>query len=150
MIKFLKRTAVTLILVTLAACATQPTTGVDTAAFSAMLNKERVRHDLSPLTNSTQLTTAAQLHANDMAATNNFSHTSNSGGTPSDRARAQGYNFCFIAENIAKGQPSEKQAIDAWLKSDGHRENMLTRSATQFGVARASGNYWVLLLGRPC
>jgi uncharacterized protein YkwD len=85
-----------------------------------------------------------------MAATSNFSHTSRSGTTPSDRARAQGYNYCFIAENIARGHPTEEQAFEAWMKSRGHRENMLTRSATQYGIAVAGENYWVLMLGRPC
>jgi uncharacterized protein YkwD len=134
---------------TLAACGSSQR-DPDLTGFSGLINPERARNDARPIAQNAKLTAAAQAHANDMAATNNFSHTSRSGTTPSDRARAQGYSFCFIAENIAHGHPTEEQAFTAWMTSNGHRENMLTRSATQYGIAVTDDNYWVLLLGRPC
>jgi len=136
-------------MLTLAACS-PASRSPDTTGFAALINAERARHDARQVVENPKLTAAARSHANDMAATNNFSHTSRSGTTPSDRARAQGYSYCFIAENIAHGHPTEEQAFAAWMTSKGHRENMLTRSATQYGIAVASGNYWVLVLGRPC
>lgn len=133
-----------------AACTPTQNFNVDSTGFSSRINAERASRGLSPLGGSVMLNAAAQAHADEMAKNNIFSHTGSTGTTPSDRAKAQGYSFCFIAENIAKGQPDEQQVFAAWMDSAGHRKNILSRSATQFGIARADGNYWVLMLGRPC
>ncbi len=39
--------------------------------------------------------------------------------------------------------------IRAWMNSPGHRRNILNPKVTEFGVARAPGNYWVLVMARP-
>ena len=56
------------------------------------------------LTYSTHLEALAQTHADDMSAESFFSHTGSDGSQLGDRARRVGYGFCFVAENIAKGQ----------------------------------------------
>ncbi len=62
---------------------------------------------------------------------------------------AQGYGFCFAAENIAKGQTSLKEVMQSWANSSGHRKNMAHRKVTEFALARANGNIWVMVLGTP-
>jgi uncharacterized protein YkwD len=79
-----------------------------------------------------------------------FSHTSPNGGTLADRVQAAGYPYCFAAENIAQGQQSAAEVMTAWMNSAGHRRNNLSDRATEYGVARAAGDYWVLVLGSRC
>ncbi|MCR9113638.1 MAG: CAP domain-containing protein [Rhodobacteraceae bacterium] len=98
---------------------------------------------------SGRLTDAAAAHAGDMARRGFFSHTGSDGSSIGDRVRAQGYGFCFVAENIAKGQGSLEQVLADWANSTGHRRNMLAPEAREFGLVRGPGNLWVMVLGRP-
>ena len=60
---------------------------------------------------------------------------------------AAGYPWCLIAENIAKGQTSQAEVMQAWANSPPHRTNMLRPGIRDFGLARAPGDIWVLVLG---
>jgi len=114
------------------------------------LNLVRSQRGLSQLAPSNALARAAQAHANDMSQNGYFSHTSPNGGTLVDRVQAAGYPYCFVAENIAQGQQSAAEVMTSWMNSAGHRRNNLSDRATEYGVARAGGNYWVLVLGSRC
>jgi uncharacterized protein YkwD len=80
-----------------------------------------------------------------MAKYSYFSHTSRDGRSPWQRIRAQGYNY-GSAENIAAGQSSAKSVVVAWMKSPGHRKNILNCSSKAVGVGVARGGsygiYW--------
>ena len=115
----------------------------------AFLNAERASKGLQPVRRSSQLTAAAARHARDMSAGPFFSHASANGDTLVDRVRRQGYGYCLVAENIAQGQASEAEVMAGWMQSQGHRRNILDPGVTEFGLARAPGNYWVLVLARP-
>jgi len=72
-----------------------------------------------------RLMAAAQAHSDDMAARNFFDHTNPDGVTFAQRILAAGYPQVAMAENIAKGQRSASQAMQAWMQSTmGHRENI--------------------------
>lgn len=96
---------------------------------------------------------AAQSHSADMAAKNYFSHTSADGRTFVDRIKAEGYTFSRLAENIAAGQPTPTQVVDAWLKSAGHCKNIMNPQLRDLGVGRAAGGsfgvYWTQDFGTP-
>jgi hypothetical protein len=51
------------------------------------------------------------------------------------------------AENIAKGQQSAQEVVEAWLKSPGHRKNILAPHSTRLGVGKV-GSVWVQNFGR--
>lgn len=120
-----------------------------TAGFGAALNGIRASNGIGAVTRNAKLDRAAQNHASDMAQRAYFSHVSPDGRSVGNRAKAVGYNYCTIAENIAWGQNSEAEALQVWMDSPGHRANNLNRSVTEYGLARA-GAYWVLVLGKPC
>lgn len=111
-------------------------------------NALRAEAGQAPLAVSGVLTRAAEGHARDMAQNGFFSHTGSDGSGVGDRARAAGYRFCFIAENIASGQSSMDGALSAWMGSADHRRNILSEGAREFALARA-GDIWVMVLGRP-
>ena len=121
------------------------------------LNAIRQGHDLSPLRIDGRLNQAAQLHSDDMAVRDFFSHQTPDGARMDDRADAFGYQWRLLLENIAAGQPSVAEAIDGWMKSPGHRAAILDSDAEDAGMGytyrpRDDGrvskfHYWTLLIG---
>lgn len=120
----------------------------DAAALSAV-NTARAGAGLAPVAYAPALEQVAQAHARDMARTGFFSHEGSDGSSVGERARRAGYGFCLIAENIAKGQGDLRSVMADWMASAGHRRNILQDRATEVGLARADGNIWVMVLGRP-
>jgi uncharacterized protein YkwD len=100
-----------------------------------------------------RLGAAAQGHSADMAARNYFSHTSPEGLTMVNRVQAQGYNFSRLGENIAAGQPTPAQVVNAWLQSPGHCANIMNPAFRDIGIGRAQGGsfgiYWTQDFGTP-
>lgn len=113
-----------------------------------MLNGLRAEQGLGPVLHSEKLEDAAKAHALDMARGGFFDHTGSNGSDVMDRARAAGYEACAIAENIAMGQKTLTEVLGAWAQSPGHRSNMLNPSVTDYGLVRAPGDIWVLVLGK--
>ncbi len=118
------------------------------ASIAPDVNAYRQANGQAALSADARLARAAQVHANDMSAQGYFSHTGRDGSSVGDRVKAQGYGFCFVAENIAQGQQGALQALAGWQRSEGHRKNLLNGNATQFGMAQKDG-YWVMVLGKP-
>ncbi len=110
-----------------------------------LVNAERRKVGCAGLRTGTALRTAARLHSADMVKYRYFSHTSRDGRSPWDRIRAQKY-YWGSAENIAAGQTTAKSVVSAWMKSTGHRKNILNckNKAVGVGVARGGpyGIYW--------
>lgn len=119
----------------------------DAQQVRQLLNGMRAEQGLGPVTPSPRLEEAAMAHALDMAEGGFFSHTGSDGSNVGRRARAAGYGWCAIAENIAQGQGSLTEVLGAWARSEGHRRNMLMRQITDYGLVRAPGDIWVLVLG---
>lgn len=93
----------------------------------------------------TSLSAVAQRHAHDMQARGYFSHRSPEGGTMASRLASGGVRFGRAGENIAVGQRTAEEVVEAWWHSEGHRRNMMGSSYRRLGVGRA-GNYWVMVL----
>ncbi|MFD3696232.1 sigma-70 family RNA polymerase sigma factor [Streptomyces sp. NPDC058646] len=110
----------------------------------ALVNSERAAAGCGPLQEDPQLRTAAQGHSDDMAARDFFSHTSPDGSDPGKRTTAVGYRWSTYGENIAKGQQTPQQVMDSWMKSPGHRANILNCSFKDIGVGihQGKGGPW--------
>lgn len=116
----------------------------------AAVNNVRAGEGRAPLVYDTRLEAAARAHGEDMATQGFFSHSGSDGSDVAVRLRRVGYVFCFGAENIAAGQRSLDEVMAGWMASRGHRRNILHRSAQAVGVARVTGNRWVMVLAAPC
>jgi len=113
------------------------------------------------LTWNNELYAAAYEHSYDLAQSNTFSHYGS--GTDSDitgsnnnkesyfneRIKANGYtNYRTIGENIAGGQATIQEAVEAWLASPTHCTNIMNPQFKEVGVAIVSnhdseyGIYW--------
>lgn len=119
-------------------------------AATNQINALRAENGKKPLRYSTQLEAAALAHASDMAQNGFFAHRGSSGSKPSQRVTAQGYCWKFVAENIAQGQRTLMDVMQAWAASPPHMKNMLNRKAREFGVVKGPGGNWVMVLARPC
>lgn len=114
-----------------------------------LLNKERSIAGRPPLTKSVPLMMAAQAHADDMLKQKYFSHVGKNGSDHSGRIRRAGYNACYTAENIARGQRTANVLMSDWMRSEGHRNNILSGRPDHYGIGRA-GNVWVLVFASGC
>lgn len=156
------------VLVLASACATPasptevaeaPAAGGGVSAVSSTIvqltNVERSKAGLFALRASERLMQAAQWHADQMARAGRLEHVLSGGQypRPEDRLAAAGYQWSAYAENIAMGQSTPAAAMDSWIRSSGHRANILSTSVTEIGIgfARDSAGrpYYVQVFGRP-
>jgi uncharacterized protein YkwD len=103
------------------------------ADIMRLTNAERVEHGCAALTANDQLTEAARGHSAWMGRTGEFSHTGRGGSNFVVRSEAAGYARPS-AENIAWGYRSAEQVVDAWMRSPGHRANILNCRSKTVGV----------------
>jgi uncharacterized protein YkwD len=80
-------------------------------------NRQRARYGLRPLRIDFGLIRSARRHTQWMTRNNSLQHSSG------------------VAENIAMGQRSPTDVLNAWMNSSGHRANILNASYTRIGVA---------------
>lgn len=108
-----------------------------------------------PLRLSSILSDVASEHAVDMAEHGYFDHTDLRGESPADRVRATGYRERLVGENIAYGVDSIGAAVQGWLSSPGHCENIMDPRFAEMGIGYAAGTtarrglYWVQVLTEP-
>jgi uncharacterized protein YkwD len=96
-------------------------------------NHQRARHGCRPVRTDNRLIRAARDHSAWMARTRQFSHTGVGGSTFVVRVKRAGYARP-LSENIAYGYPTGAAVVNAWMKSPGHRRNLLNCRATTVGV----------------
>lgn len=107
-----------------------------------LVNQERSKAGLRPLTSNSALTAMALDKAKDMYNNGYFDHTSPTYGSPFDMMSTYGIRYSYAGENIAKGQQTPEAVMKAWMNSTGHRQNILSPNFTQIGVAFYNGE-WV-------
>ena len=112
-----------------------------------LVNEERAKAGLSPLTVHNGAASAAQTRAREIERS--FSHTRPDGSSFNTALTAAGVNFRGAGENIAYGQSTPQQVMEGWMNSSGHRANILNANYTSIGVGHyknASGvDYWTQL-----
>ncbi len=119
-------------------------------AATQELNALRASKSVPPVAYSPKLEAAAKAHALDMARHRYFAHQGRSGSSVGDRVKSQGYTWCFVAENIAKGQRDLAQVMKGWTASKGHYRNMIHKKAAAFGLFQGPDRIWVMVLAAPC
>ena len=113
-----------------------------------LLNEDRARNGLPPLTLDPELSRLAQLKSNDMNSNHYFAHESPTYGNASQMLSAFGYDYQGVGENIAHHANVEK-AEAAFMSSDGHRRNILGSQWDKVGIGiayDANGNVYVTQL----
>ncbi len=133
---------------------TQQTTNTPTATSTSQLsayeqqvvnltNAERAKNGLPALKVDVNLSKVAREKSSDMQRNNYFAHQSPTYGSPFDMMKKFGITYKSAGENIAMGQKTPSEVVQAWMNSAGHRANILNGSYTHIGVGHvANGNYW--------
>ncbi|MBI3943144.1 MAG: CAP domain-containing protein [Chloroflexi bacterium] len=117
-----------------------------------LINQYRVNNNLPPLVLNARLGNAAQIHSDDMATTDNVSHTGSDGSSPWDRIRHAGYNILDAGEAVAAGQGSPEEVVNAWINSLPHR-HILLGNYRDIGIGHTYNptgshrDYWTADLG---
>lgn len=132
-----------------------------------LVNQERAKENLSPLRYNAFLEKSAQAHSDDMQARDYFEHNTPEGLTAEDRIKAHGYLDEFeacactksysVGENLAKGQTTPTEALDTWMHSPQHRDNILNPKFSEIGIGMSKiteenaghfeGYFWVQNFG---
>lgn len=118
-----------------------------------VLTNERRRNRGCPnLSRNRALDRAAQTHTRKMARRNQLSHQLPGEPSLGVRVRRAGYNWTMVGENIAAGFRTPRAVMRAWMRSDGHRRNILNCRFRHIGVGYAVSNrgtpYWTQVFGR--
>ncbi|NQU30708.1 MAG: LysM peptidoglycan-binding domain-containing protein [Anaerolineae bacterium] len=125
------------------------------AQIFELVNNERVKKSLSPLTKKPQLTAAALVHAVDMVCNSFLKEVGSNGSTPKERVAAQGYTASLVLQEI-HAQPPEyggdgQAAFNAWMGG----VTLLNPNVTEIGIAyayfkgSALGGYFTVVLAAP-
>ena len=122
-----------------------------------LTNQFRTANGLSLLSINIELQTAAQGHSRDLANGDYFSHTGLDGRKPWDRAEDAGYNYYTVGENIAAGQRSPAEVVQAWIDSPPHLANLMNPAFSEIGIGYEFlqddtgiinyNHYWTQLFG---
>lgn len=113
------------------------------------INEQRMAIGLQPLIWSDEAAKVARMHSENMANFKFFSHEGLDGRLVNDRADAMGMNkWRAIGENIAYNRGYKNPiefAVESWMKSNGHRENILNGRWKEAGIGiaiTAEGDYY--------
>jgi uncharacterized protein YkwD len=121
------------------------------------INAYRAQNNLVAYTVNSQLTQAAQAHADDMACNQLFYHNGSDGSTPQTRVAASGYVASKVTETVYGSYPPlTPDGAVTWWKNDktdlNHNKNLISTDYTEIGVGYAFYNnygYYVVVFATP-
>lgn len=109
--------------------------------ITRLTNAERAHAGRPALKEHKLLQRSAQLKAEHMLRHDYFEHTSPDGLSPwvwFDRAK---YEYAYAGENLAIDFSEAEDVVAAWVRSQGHRRNLLSDRYLDIGVAVATGEF---------
>lgn len=112
-----------------------------------LVNAERRKQGLPALTHRADLKNVAEKKAMDMINSNYFSHNSPNYGSPFQMLKTFGISYRTAGENIAKGQRTPQEVMNAWMNSSGHRANILNQNFDSIGVGFYQGAWVQMFTG---
>ena len=110
------------------------------AATLCLINAQRRRNGRVPLGENILLRRAAELHSLDMAKRKFFEHRDPDEVQPDARIVHQDYPPILVGENLAWGelaQSAPANIVALWMKSPGHRANILETGYREIGIGLA-------------
>jgi hypothetical protein len=126
-----------------------PRTGVGILGYAAnisieevirLTNEKRAAAGLAPLEFNGQLAEAAKAKGNDMIARDYWAHVAPDGTEPWKFFRDVGYKYRYAGENLARDFSDASSAVNAWMASPSHKENLMSPKYKEIGVAVVEGD----------
>ena len=129
-----------------ATCPVPAHSATDASRLVALMNAERAKAGLTPLTLSAKISDVAHKFACEAAARDDISHIGTDGSKLSERLMRGGISALSVSENTASFYRTPEAAMAAWMISPPHRENILRPNARAVGVGQAEGaqTIWVV------
>jgi uncharacterized protein YkwD len=112
----------------------------------------------APLRWSDSLAAVATTQSRDMVTMKRMKHRDVLDRALAERLTAAGYRFSVAVENVAVGYDTLDDVVRAWLRSEGHCDNMMNGAVLELGLACSDDatspepgdrRYWTLVLGSP-
>ncbi len=98
-----------------------------------LINEYRIENGLTALKPFSELQDVAKLKAEDLVNNEYFSHTSANLGTPFEMLKNNNVSYKIAGENLA-GSTTPEKAVQAWIESTSHRENILEEKFEYTGI----------------
>lgn len=117
-----------------------------------LVNQERALHAAPPVLLHPVLSRCARAHNADLAFQQvQLSHVGADGAKLSTRLGRCGYDYRYASENVARGQGTPVHVVRSWMRSEGHRRNLLNPRAKHMGIHVGRGVdgrlYWAQMFG---
>ena len=116
-------------------------------AVLRLTNERRMAEGLSPLSVTTELWQAASVRCAELRR--RMDHTRPDGRDCFSVLEEHQLSAAAAGENVAAGQSDAASVVDAWMNSEGHRENILNGRFSHMGAAYLAGalgdsyiSYW--------
>ena len=98
-----------------------------------LINKYRKQNGLGELKPLARLQQTAKLKAEDLVKNEYFSHNSETLGNPFEMLKSNNVIYDIAGENLA-GNTEPKKAVDAWINSETHKQNILEEKFNYTGI----------------
>lgn len=105
-----------------------------------LTNAQRAANGLSALTENSSLDSAAIAKGNDMIAKGYWAHFAPDGTSPWTFFTSFGYKYQYAGENLARDFSDAGSAVNAWMNSPTHKENILNPHYREIGIGVVEGS----------
>ncbi|MBP6994319.1 CAP domain-containing protein [Candidatus Woesebacteria bacterium] len=115
-------------------------TDISPSRIVELTNDQRQSVGLGTLTYNESLAAAAAAKAKDMMSKGYWAHFGPDGETPWGFILSSGYQYEYAGENLAKNFMDSGAVVDAWMRSESHRANIMNGNYKEIGVAIVNGS----------
>jgi len=105
-----------------------------------LTNVQRAANGLGPVTENGTLDSAALAKGNDMLAKGYWAHFAPDGTSPWSFFLKFGYKYQYAGENLARDFSDAPAAVNAWMASPTHKENILNPHYKEVGIGVVEGS----------
>src|SRR4030042_2637414 len=113
---------------------------ISPAEVIRLTNAQRAANGLSTLSENSALDGAALAKGNDMLAKGYWAHFAPDGTSPWSFFLNFGYKYKYAGENLARDFPDASSAVNAWMNSPTHKENILNPNYREMGIGVVEGS----------
>lgn len=120
------------------------------AELIMLINTVRAKNGAPPLSVNWEVARLARYKSEEMKRHGMFSHESLVYGSPEEQLARFQVPHTLVGANIAMGQESPREVLEAWLGSQGHHANLVNVVYTSAGVGFSADDdgiyFWTLML----
>lgn len=105
-----------------------------------LTNQKRLQAGLTELTPNQTLSNAAYTKGRDMIDRDYWAHVAPDGTQPWKFFKDFDYKYRYAGENLARDFSNASSAVDAWMNSPTHKENILNPKYKEIGIGVVEGD----------